>query len=234
LTNDTISNNTVSDNGGGIYNRADAIVLNVTLSGNIASGSGTGGNIYNDGASLAIKNSILADSDTDGNCFNNDGIFTSQGWNLDSGNTCGFNGNGDLTNTKPLLGPLQDNGGFTSTHALSFGSPAIDSGTNTGCPATDQRGFSRPLDGDSNGSTTCDIGSYEVNSLSPPTVTPSLTPEPTQTSTPTFTPTTPVSTDTPTSTPVPPTQTPIPPVPPCSNAIIALGIIALVFRLRIR
>jgi uncharacterized repeat protein (TIGR01451 family) len=36
------------------------------------------------------------------------------------------------------------------------GSPAIDAGTNTGCPATDQRGIARPQ------RTNCDIGAVEV------------------------------------------------------------------------
>jgi hypothetical protein len=63
----------------------------------------------------------------------------------------------------PLLGPLQDNGGPTFTHALQPGSPAIDAipwGTN-GCGTiliSDQRWRARPQPaGDS-----CDIGAYEV------------------------------------------------------------------------
>ncbi|MCZ6536501.1 MAG: hypothetical protein O6838_01215, partial [Gammaproteobacteria bacterium] len=35
------------------------------------------------------------------------------------------------------------------------GSPAIDAGTNTGCPATDQRGVARPFNA------TCDIAAFE-------------------------------------------------------------------------
>jgi hypothetical protein len=54
-----------------------------------------------------------------------------------------------------MLGPLADNGGPTQTHALLPGSPAIDAGDNTACPATDQRGVTRPL------GAACDIGAYE-------------------------------------------------------------------------
>jgi hypothetical protein len=56
-----------------------------------------------------------------------------------------------------LLGPLQDNGGPTLTHALLAGSPAIDAGdpNYTGPPFTDQRGFARVYNG------RIDIGAFE-------------------------------------------------------------------------
>ena len=85
-------------------------------------------------------------------------LLSSQGNNLESANTCGLNAAGDKINANPKLGPLQNNGGTTWTHALLAGSPAIDGGTNSGCPATDQRGVSRPIDGDHDGSAVCDIG----------------------------------------------------------------------------
>ncbi|MGE5375387.1 MAG: choice-of-anchor Q domain-containing protein, partial [Bacteroidota bacterium] len=55
-----------------------------------------------------------------------------------------------------LIGPLANNGGPTLTHALLPGSPAIDAGDDAVCPATDQRGVTRPQ------GTHCDIGSYEA------------------------------------------------------------------------
>jgi len=54
------------------------------------------------------------------------------------------------------IGPLADNGGPTLTHALLPGSPAVDAGDDTVCPATDQRGIARPQ------GPHCDIGSYEA------------------------------------------------------------------------
>jgi hypothetical protein len=64
----------------------------------------------------------------------------------------------------PNLGPLQDNGGPTLTHALLPGSPAIDAAGDCTAfldPDEDQRGVTRPLDSDGDGSAACDIGAFE-------------------------------------------------------------------------
>ena len=62
----------------------------------------------------------------------------------------------------PMLGPLQDNGGPTETHALLAGSPAIDEIPSENCEVdSDQRGVPRPQ-GDG-----CDIGSYELEFFCP-------------------------------------------------------------------
>ena len=80
---------------------------------------------------------------------------------MDSDGTCNLTEPTDLPNTDPLLGPLQDNGGPTETHALLPGSPAIDAGDDSivGEPlllTTDQRGQPR-LQG-----AHVDIGAYET------------------------------------------------------------------------
>ena len=67
----------------------------------------------------------------------------------------------NLIGQAPLLGPLQDNGGPTRTHALQKGSPAINHIANgkVGCGTTtteDQRGVTRPQD------LACDIGAFEL------------------------------------------------------------------------
>jgi len=125
--------------------------------------------MYNDvDANPTLRNTIVANSIAGGDC-SGDGAITSEGYNLDSDGTCGFTGEGDLSNTDPLLGPLQDNGGPTLTHALLAGSPAIDGGNPAGCTdplgnplTTDQRGELRPADGDCDGIPICDTGAYEA------------------------------------------------------------------------
>ncbi len=162
-----ITNSTFSDNiaayGGGISNyiSATASVTNCTLSGNqSAHGSG----IFNDdNSTLTLQNSIIANSLEDGDCYNT-ATLISNGYNLDTDNTCNLTQPTDLPNTSPQLGVLADNGGPTDTMALGSGSPAIDTipfGVN-GCGTTmttDQRGFLRPIP--SGGS--CDIGAYEAD-----------------------------------------------------------------------
>src|SRR6185312_15993432 len=92
------------------------------------------------------------------------GDFSSVGFNLESANTCGFNTTGDLVDTDPHLGPLQNNGGPspTPTQALPVGSPAVDAGSCTnslGGPLTmDQRGVARPQPAGGQ----CDIGAFEL------------------------------------------------------------------------
>jgi hypothetical protein len=55
---------------------------------------------------------------------------------------------------------LQDNGGYTWTHALPPTSPAIDAADPLSCISEDQRAKPRPLDADRDGSPACDIGAY--------------------------------------------------------------------------
>jgi hypothetical protein len=72
----------------------------------------------------------------------------------------GYPGTGNIKQN-PILGELEDNGGFTLTHALLAGSPAIDAGDPTNCPQVDQRGVPRPVDGKLNGEARCDMGAFE-------------------------------------------------------------------------
>ena len=92
-------------------------------------------------------------------------------------NIFGFNGSSGLESLNPettdivpsqplseiLDTGLANNGGPTRTHALVAGSPAIDAVNDGTCPppAKDQRGVSRPQDGNGDGGIACDIGSFE-------------------------------------------------------------------------
>jgi hypothetical protein len=164
LINSTISANRAITEGGGLYwypgvGTGLVTILNSTIANNTAGAQG--GNIYAGGsanASITLKNTLIA-AGAPNNC---DATLSSQGRNLESANTCGLNAVGDKINVNPKLGPLQNNGGATWTHMLLAGSPAVDAGTNSGCPAIDQRGVSRPIDGNHDGSAVCDIGAVEA------------------------------------------------------------------------
>jgi hypothetical protein len=178
VTNSTISNNIATGNGvfangGGILlGVGNALtVANSTISGNMAADGG--GGICNGctsgtpGTNLSLISSIVANNNapTGPDLFNNSfGLIILAEANLigvsaDSDIPCGSQGN--LCDIAALLGPLQNNGGSTETHALLLGSPAIDAGS-PDCPppATDQLGNPR-VDGDNDGFIFCDIGAIE-------------------------------------------------------------------------
>jgi hypothetical protein len=165
LTNSTLSGNSAGYQGGGISFNAPVTLSNSTLSGN-SSPQGGNLNVY---GPLTVKNSILANAPSGGNCFFAFGA-TSQGHNLSDDLTCSsyFTQTGDLNNTPAGLDPsgLQNNGGPTKTIALLPTSPAVDAipvspvnyCTDTiGMPiTTDQRGITRPQ------GPACDIGAFEL------------------------------------------------------------------------
>jgi hypothetical protein len=156
--------------GGGIFNynsqtsaslRNTLVALNLPGLGGVAGvayGAGIDGNVGVDGSSPDLA-----------------GAFISQGFNLigavDGG--IGFidgvhadHVGSFVSPIDPLIGPLQDNGGDTFTHALLPGSPAIDQGQSFGLH-TDQRGHHRPFDyhsiPDAPGGDGSDIGAFELD-----------------------------------------------------------------------
>jgi CSLREA domain-containing protein len=128
LTNSTVSGNFAVSAGCGIFNSSSSELrlTNVTVSGN-TSVTSEGGGIFDFGTAI-LANTVVASNAATTNP-DASGTFTSQGNNL-IGNTSGSGSTNwalsDLLNCDPLLGPLQNNGGPTSTLALLPGSPAID------------------------------------------------------------------------------------------------------------
>ena len=177
ITNSTISGNKAGETGlaGGVVATDGALmtIRNSTIAFNESGRLGGGILTLKPGTLVTVKNTIVAGNSLD-NCDTaqfSGGIISSQGNNISSDNSCPFTQPTDKQNTNPLLSPLQNNGGPTDTRALLPGSPAIDAGTNAGCPETDQRGVRRPQNGDGNTSAVCDVGAFERNDLTPPKVT---------------------------------------------------------------
>jgi len=171
-----VSNSTISENsGGGLYNISESSgssVYDTTMSNNGTELSGYGG------AFLSMENTVFNVS-PGGHSLSTDGYgaISSYGYNLSSDDGSGYLiGLGDQINTDPLLGPLQDNGGPTFTHALLPGSPAINAGDPNFVPPPDfdQRGpgFDRVRNG------RIDIGSFEVQTAPRPSPTPRVHPTP--------------------------------------------------------
>ena len=164
LTRSTVSNN---DGNGIETGNGDVTTTNSTISGNssdgietddgdielywstIAENGGYGVRVTESGV-IYLEGTIVANNDDD-DC--SDEVEDSE-YSLDSDGSCGLTGEGDISDGFADLGPLQDNGGTTETHALGSESDAIDGGGN-GCPEDDQRSFNR-YQGDA-----CDIGAYE-------------------------------------------------------------------------
>lgn len=207
INNCTISSNQVISDGAGIS--GSATVTNTTISGNSAGfGAGISGGgiidhttIANNTASggvgvsivaitsLEIGNTVLKTGSAGSNIHSGGGKITSHGFNISNDNGGGYLiGPGDQTNTDPMLGPLQDNGGPTFTHALLPNSSAINAGNPnfTPPPDFDQRGpgYLRVSAG------RIDIGSFEVQfqPTPSPTVSPTCPPIITQSTSLTITP----------------------------------------------
>ena len=151
-----MSGNRAALNTGGIRNVGTLTVVASTLSGNTTDDGSA--SIENHGT-MTLTNSLV---DDDCNLVVGPwASITSTGYTIESpGDTCGFDQPTDQVSVSVddlKLGPLQDNGGPTMTHALGAGSVSIDAIPGADCEAdTDQRGEPRP------GSTMCDVGAFEV------------------------------------------------------------------------
>ena len=154
FVNVTFSGNTANSTGGGMNNNASSpTLINVTFDNN--SGGDAGGSMYNAAKSSPhAYNSIFWSGDVADDGTGAPAVSYSvmlDGCTAGITLTCGHILTGD-----PMLGPLQNNGGFTKTMALGAGSSAINTAFGSLCPPLDQRGVIRPQGG------ACDDGAYEL------------------------------------------------------------------------
>ncbi|HET7064970.1 MAG TPA: choice-of-anchor Q domain-containing protein [Rudaea sp.] len=157
IRNSTVSGNNAGNNGGAIY--ANYIgIYNSTIVHNATGSTFSGGAGLFIGAST-IQSSIIARNTSGSGLIADDvvayGVITGSN-NLIMASIGPVSAVGRIT-IDPNLGPLQENGGPTRTHALLPGSPAIGRGNNVLGLGADQRGapFGR-VDGSG-----ADIGAFE-------------------------------------------------------------------------
>ncbi|MGB8253659.1 MAG: choice-of-anchor Q domain-containing protein, partial [Anaerolineaceae bacterium] len=150
--------------GGALYTSdpvATATLDHVTMSNNLTGLTGAY-NIYNAVPSIPVivHNSIL-DAGISTGCIG--AVALTSSYSIDSGTSCSLpGGQHNQSSTDPLLGSFDFHGGISMTFPLAFTSPAVDTANTGGCPATDQRGVIRPIDGNRDGINGCDIGAYEL------------------------------------------------------------------------
>lgn len=177
VVNTTFSGNYAGQQGGALFNGYfdfQGTIASSTIAGNQVGSTGQGGGIFIGAGtgSLVLFNTIVA-GNTKGTVRNDiEGLFSQpalSSFNLIGDGSLsnlvhGVNGNLVGSAVSPidaLLGPLADNGGPTLTMALLPGSPAIDAGSNSDAPATDQRGLARVVNG------RIDIGAFETQQTGP-------------------------------------------------------------------
>jgi len=163
LNNCTISGNrangsTIGSGGGALdmFTGGSMVLTSCTVTGNSAPNfaGGARGGIWLEDGTFEIRNSIVAGNTTQ-DFQRNGGTFINSGYNLIGNNTsvtgafgAGLPNGTDSVGTAaspldPKLGPLQNNGGPTATHAPLYGSVAIHNGNNVAGLTTDQRGSTR-------------------------------------------------------------------------------------------
>ena len=167
-----VGNSAASSFGGGLYQTPFAVamtLINVTIADNKVATRlprGWGGGLANGGSTpVTIVNTLIADnSEPSGlapDCF---GPIVSLGHNLVqtiAGCTLAA-APGDILDRRAGLRAFGDHGGPTDTYSLRRGSRAVDAGDGASCRSPDQRGVARPMDGDGDGTATCDIGAFEL------------------------------------------------------------------------
>jgi hypothetical protein len=159
VVNSTVSGNTATVSGGGVY--AGLNEIDLTYSTIVGNTSPLAANVQLDFSAMITSFATIIGEPQGGgaDCDIDIGAtITSLGYNVTSDSSCGFDsGPGDLPDTDAQVGSLADNGGPTATRLPASGSPAIDRADCSVVAITaDQRGVSRPQ------GPACDSGSVEV------------------------------------------------------------------------
>lgn len=170
ITNVTFYNNKGTGTGGAggaaIYNNGTAHISlwSATIA---ANESTTPAALTNSGTIDVMAHTILVEN-PGGDCNGASGTVLSEHHNMSSdpsGCSILADPSDQVMTDAKVLAPA-DNGGPTETMALASDSPAIDAGgtcMSEGSPLlTDQRGYPRTVDGDVDGTATCDMGSFEA------------------------------------------------------------------------
>lgn len=185
-----ISDNTASEQGGGIWLGSDAVIGNTTITLNAAAAGGgiyvetdanarainmslighlSGQDLHKYG-SLSLHNSIISTPGQPDCLMGPDNpTITSLGHNIADDESCfGLEEPTDSFGTNPLLLSLGNAGGNTLTYTPAADSPAVDAGDSTACNddpvfGVDQRGALRPA------GEHCDIGAHERGGIIPET-----------------------------------------------------------------
>jgi CSLREA domain-containing protein len=140
--------------GSGVMNKGDVTAVHLTIAANGRLTNSGDGLQNGAGATILLWHNIL-DRNLPQNCGGDWTQATAPGPNLTHDNSCpSFS----LSDTDPLLGALQNNGGPTVSMMPQAGSPALGVGNPTFCAevATDQRGYNRLYGGGP-----CDLGAVE-------------------------------------------------------------------------
>jgi hypothetical protein len=172
LTNSSVAHNS-AEFGAGLWTRDSHLTAlhNVSVAFNTAATSG-GGLMYESAypslaSSLVLSNTLVAQNSANSNPSDCAGNITSAGYNLlGVANGCVLTATvGDLVNSAPMLLPVF---GPNPVIPLGSASPAIDAGDLNGCRdplgtvlSQDQRGNTRPVDGNGDTVDRCDIGAFE-------------------------------------------------------------------------
>jgi CSLREA domain-containing protein len=179
IINSTVSGNSAENAGGinllGAGGQLNTLeIVNSTITNNTAVNAGGVRSFSANfaGANITLRNSIIAGNTPSNLASGSQGggpaTLQTLGFNLSENYNNGFALQASDLTGPAVLGPLQDNGGQTPTHAPLLESLALDNGNATG---TDQRGLVRQVDlpgiANAAGGNGSDIGALEAQTTPP-------------------------------------------------------------------